>query len=315
MEAQDFRTLVDQLGDLTEVQRAALTAALAGQGSANEAIAMIEMRFALAPACGHCKSERFGGWGKASGLKRYMCRDCGRTFNALTGTPLAQLHRRDAWLDYARAMVDRTSLRKAAERADICLETSFRWRHRFLEASRDKRPSVVTGIVEADETFILKSAKGSKRIVGRSPRKRGGKAKKPGLSTDEHDCILVVRDRHSVTTDHILPDLDGRTFSMHLAPVVAADAVLVTDGRAAYGQFADGAGIAHITCIAKHGERVLGSYHVQNVNGYQSRLKTWMAPFKGVASWYLPSYLGWRRMIERDDQCLTPRHIITEAIG
>ncbi len=163
---------------------------------------MIEMRFALAPACGHCKSERFGGWGKASGLKRYMCRDCGRTFNALTGTPLAQLHRRDAWLDYARAMVDRTSLRKAAERADICLETSFRWRHRFLEASRDKRPSVVTGIVEADETFILKSAKGSKRIVGRSPRKRGGKAKKPGLSTDEHDCILVVRDRHSVTTDH-----------------------------------------------------------------------------------------------------------------
>ena len=33
--------------------------------------------------------------------KRYMCRDCKRTFNALTGTPLAQLHRRDAWLDYS----------------------------------------------------------------------------------------------------------------------------------------------------------------------------------------------------------------------
>ena len=94
MEAQDFRTLVDQLGDLTEVQRAALAAALAGQGSANEAIAMIEMRFALAPACGHCKSQRFGSWGTASGLKRYMCRNCNRTFNALTGTPLAQLPKR-----------------------------------------------------------------------------------------------------------------------------------------------------------------------------------------------------------------------------
>ena len=89
--------------------------------------------------------------------------------------------------------------------------------------------------------------------------------------------------------------------------------VLVTDGRAAYGQFADAAGIAHITCIASAGERVLGSYHVQNVNGYQSRLKTWMAPFKGVASWYLPSYLGWRRMIEREAQRLTNRHIITEV--
>ena len=315
MEAQDFRALVDQIGDLTEVQRAALAAALAGQNSANEAIAMIQTRFALSPTCGHCKSQHFWSWGMASGLKRYMCRDCNRTFNALTGTPLAQLHRRDAWLDYARALVDRKSLRKAAERADICLETSFRWRHRFLQAARDKRPSVVTGIVAADETFILKSAKGSKRIVGRAPRKRGGKAKKLGLSTDEHDCILVVRDRHAATTDHVLPDLEGRTFQAHPKPVVAMDAVLVSDGRAAYGQFADAAGITHITCFASAGERVLGSYHVQNVNAYQRRFKSWMAPFNGVASWCLPSYLGWRRMIERDAKSITPRHIITEALG
>jgi transposase-like protein len=96
MKAQDFKAFVEQLGDLSEVQRAALAAALAGKGSANEAIALIETRFAAEPACGHCKSQRFGGWGKASGLKRYKCKDCGRTFNALTGTPLAQLHRRDA---------------------------------------------------------------------------------------------------------------------------------------------------------------------------------------------------------------------------
>jgi ISXO2-like transposase domain len=110
-------------------------------------------------------------------------------------------------------------------------------------------------------------------------------------------------------------NLEGSTFKALLAPVVASDAVLVSDGRAAYGQFADAAGIAHITCIASADERVLGSYHVQNVNGYQSRLKSWMAPFKGVASWYLPNYLGWRRMIERDARCLTPRHIIAEAMG
>jgi transposase-like protein len=165
MKAQDFRGFIEQLGDLTEVQRSALAAALAGKGSGNEAIALIEMQFSAAPACGHCKSERFGSWGHASGLRRYKCRDCHRTFNALTGTPLAQLHRRDAWLAYARALVDRVSLRKAAKRAGIGLEASFRWRHRFLKAARDKRPSVVTGIVEADETLILKSWKGSKRLM------------------------------------------------------------------------------------------------------------------------------------------------------
>ncbi len=315
MKAQDFRALVEQLGDLTEVQRSAIQAALSSKGSTNEAITMIETRFAADPACGHCKSANFGTWGHASDLRRYKCRDCGRTFNALTGTPLAQLHRRDAWLDYARAVVDRVSLRKAAELADICLQTSFRWRHRFLAAGKDKRPSAVSGIVEADETFILKSAKGSRQIVGRAPRKRGGKASKPGLSTDEHDAILIVRDRASVTTDHILPDLDGATFACRLEPIVSKDSVLVSDGRAAYGAFAHANAILHIAIIASHGEHVYQGFHIQNVDAYTSRFKAWMAPFKGVASEYLESYLGWRRMIERDGGALTPRHCLAEALG
>ena len=97
--------------------------------------------------------------------------------------------------------------------------------------------------------------------------------------------------------------------------MVARDALLVSDGRAAYAQLADTAGILHIALNASIGERSYGSYHIQNVNAYQSRLKSWMAPFKGVASKYLPSYLGWRRAIERDGDRLTPRHIIVEALG
>ncbi len=314
MKIQAFRTFVEQLGDLTEVQRAALAEALAGRGSTNDAIALIETRFEAAPACGHCKSENLGTWGRTSDLRRYKCRDCKRTFNALTGTPLAHLRRRDAWLDYARALVDQVSLRKAAKRAGICLDSSFRWRHRFLEAAQSKRPSTVTGIVEADETFILKSAKGSKKLVGRAPRKRGGKAKKPGLSTEEHDCILIVRDRHGVTTDYILPDLEGATFDTRLTPIVAKDAVLVSDGRKVYASFAVRHDIWHIGIVASKGEHVYEGFHIQNVNAYMSRLKDWMRPFKGVASKYLSSYLGWRRTIERDGDRFTPRHCICQAL-
>jgi hypothetical protein len=57
---------------------------------------------------------------------------------------------------------------------------------------------------------------------------------KGGLSTEEHDCVLIVRDRSGATTDHVLPDLQARTFAGHLAPIVAKDAVLVSDGRDAY---------------------------------------------------------------------------------
>jgi transposase-like protein len=315
MKAQDFRALVEQLGDLSQVQRDALVDALSAKGSGDEVIALIETRFAAAPACGHCGEADFKPWGSASGLKRYMCEACGRTFNALSGTPLAGLRLREKWLDYARSLVDGVSLRKAAERTGIHLETSFRWRHRFLAAAKDKKASAVTGIVEADERFILKSAKGSRKIVGRAPRKRGGKARKPGLSTDEHDAILIVRDRHGETTDALLADLSAETIGAYLRPVVAKDAVLVTDGNKAYEAFAAATDITQMALVASAGERVIGCYHIQNVNAYQSRFKLWMVRFKGVASKYLASYLGWRRMIERDGDRLTPRHCLAGAIG
>ncbi len=110
MKSQDYRAFVEQLGDLTVTQRDGLLAALKSEGSAAQVI-------------------------------------CGRTFNALTGTPLAQLHCRTKWLDYARAMVDGVSLRTAAERCNIDLTTSFRWRHRFLKSPKAMKETTVTGIV------------------------------------------------------------------------------------------------------------------------------------------------------------------------
>jgi transposase-like protein len=315
MKAKDFRALVAGLGTLTPVQHKALMAALSSKGSAGDVVALIEAEFAKAPACGHCGSETFTKWGAATGLRRYMCTSCNRTFNALTGTPLAHLQKREKWLDYARAIVDGLSLRKAAKRVGVHLETSFRWRHRFLATSKDTKAKAVRGIVEADETFILKSAKGSKRLVGRAARKRGGKAKKKGLSTEEHDCILIVRDRSGATTDHVLHDLRAPTFAAHLAPVIAKDAVLVSDGRDAYGAFAHAEGILHIPIIASRGEHVYEGFHIQNVNGYTSRFKGWMRPFNGVASKYLPSYLGWRRTIERDGERFTPERCLQTAFA
>ena len=54
MKALDFRTLVEQTGDLSTVQCDALVAVLIAKGSANEVVALIETRFAAAPTCGHC---------------------------------------------------------------------------------------------------------------------------------------------------------------------------------------------------------------------------------------------------------------------
>ena len=314
MKESEFHGLVAQLGGLSAVQRKALLEALQSKRPQSEALKLIECRFDAEPCCGHCASGAVQPWGRASGLKRYRCRDCRRTFNALTGTPLAQLHRRDVWLAYGQALADGVSLRKAAKRCRIDLTTSFRWRHRFLDATREKKAKAVTGIVEADETFFLRSQKGSRRIAGRVPRKRGGVAKKRGLS-DEQVPVVIVRDRSKATSDAVLPDLKGETIANVLRPIVARDALLVSDGAGggAYRAFADAEGILHIGLASTAGERAWGVYHIQNVNAYASGLKDWMRRFRGVATKYLPNYLGWRRMVDREGERLNAHFCVAVA--
>lgn len=64
------------------------------------------------------------------------------------------------------------------------------------------------------------------------------------------------------------------------------------------------------------GIRVMdNAFHIQNVNAYDSRLKVWMIRFHGVATKYLPNYLGWRRCLERFGSILTPALFMSQAMG
>ena len=95
------------------------------------------------------------------------------------------------------------SLAKAAERCQIDPSTAFRWRHRFAALNHDK-PKRLSGIVEADETFILESFKGRRAGLARLARRRGGKAAKRGLSAEQIP-VVVARDRSGATFDAVLP--------------------------------------------------------------------------------------------------------------
>ena len=78
-------------------------------------VADIEARFALAPVCPHCQGSKVIKWNTSSRLQRYQCKPCDRTFNALTGTPFAQLHKRELWLP--RAGAGRRHLAQKSRRA------------------------------------------------------------------------------------------------------------------------------------------------------------------------------------------------------
>ncbi len=87
--------------------------------------------------CPHCSGGRVHRWGKPSGSQRYRCQDCGRTFNALTGTNIAGLRHPERWVDYRAAMVEKLSIRRAAERCGIDPTTAQRWRHRLADPPQE----------------------------------------------------------------------------------------------------------------------------------------------------------------------------------
>jgi hypothetical protein len=126
----------------------------------------------------------------------------------------------------------------------------------------------------------------------------------------------VARDRTGGTRDFVTgrAALTKGQLQRDLLPVLDKDVLLVTDFHAAYRAFAHAAGISHQAVKLRAGERVRGAVHVQNLNAYQRRFRQWLARSCGVASRYLPDYLGWQWVLD-GQRIATPDQLLRAALG
>ncbi len=297
MRQRDMTRLMGMLNGLTRGQRKMLAAELSEREATCSSIELVEKDAPAQSKCPHCASRQVVKNGSADGLQRYKCHGCGKTFNALTGTPLARLHLRGKWLEQAAALRDGLSLNQVAARLNIAQSTAFRWRHRFLAAPKTVQAPSLMGIAEADEAYFLKSAKGQRGLM-RKARKRGGRAGKRGTSK-EQTPVLIARDRTGSTANFVLAAATKEAICTVLKPLLPEDTVLCTDGGTALAAAARGLGIEHHPVNVSAGLRVQGAWHIQNVNAFASRLRQWLLRFKGVSTRYLENYLGWFRALDR----------------
>ena len=253
-------------------------------------------------SCPYCGGEKIVGHGNYKGRKRYKCKSCEKTFNDLTGTSVAHLHKKTEWQIYLKCVAQSMTIRASAKKAGVSYRTAFMWRHKIISAFKDIGCVKLDGIVESDETFFLFSEKGNKNITGRKPRKRKGKASKAGIN-DEHVAVIVSADRNH---KHPIAEVAGRgrVSTKKVEGVIGKwlgeeASVLCTDSHKSYGGFAKQHGLKHVKINASKGQFVKDKvYHIQNINGMHSLLKDWMKKFKGgVASGYLQNYLNWFRVI------------------
>ncbi len=77
--------------------------------------------------------------------QRFKCRSCNQTYNTLTGIDLSGV-------------------------------TIWRWRHRFVKAAANNNAAILSGVIETDETFFVRSFKGHRGwIKGNAPEQRAAR--------------------------------------------------------------------------------------------------------------------------------------------
>jgi len=250
--------------------------------------------------CPHCSSKKVSKYGRYKGKQRYMCNNCGKTFNDFTNSPMSNSKKpKELWLEYARCMISRLSIRKTAKLVNLNIATSFFWRHKILEAVKISLSSdQLQGVIEADETYIRLNFKGNhkKFVLPRDPYKSGEKCKM--IISEEKVCVAGALDSGgSIVMDimclgKISPPQLTKFYNGH----VAAGSILCTDCQMSYVKFAKDLNLKHVRII--NGDLNHKPYTIKHIKGLQNKLMQWLRIFKGVATKYLSNYLHWFKLVK-----------------
>jgi transposase-like protein len=258
-----------------------------GRKDAFDLDAFRRQRFADGRFCPHCEGRRVHRWGWAGDRRRYHCLACRRTFNDLTGTPLAYLKRLDRWPSFCDAVLESWSVRRTAAGVGISVSTAFRWRHRLLDALRVADDARLWGDVVLAETWFAFSEKG-RRDLERPGRRRGE------YWPAQRAWLLLARDARSrplgVFTGVRRPRV--RELRQALAGRLEPD-INLHDGSGPLGQ------VAYFAREQGLGYRRLrrGRLSRNPATAYGVAFRRWLWPFNGVATRYLPNYLTWHRFL------------------
>jgi transposase-like protein len=258
-----------------------------------------ESRFSSGLACVHCGSVSVKRNGKYRSRQRYLCKDCGKTFNDMTNTPFSGSRYPEKWVKYIEMMVEGYTLPKIAKRLKIHLSTAFYWRHKILNALGTQGFAQLTGIVESDETFFRESMKG-REITHRKAKKRGEKDEKRGIS-NQKIAVVVAQDRNgnAVARKAGTGRVKAEEIEAAIGKYIDPNSLLCTDTATNYKKFAKMKKLQHEAINERQKQRVKkGIYHIQHVNNFHNRLKKWMIRFQGVATKYLDNYLYWFRWLD-----------------
>lgn len=124
-------------------------------------------------SCPDCHSINISKYGSNGNIRRFKCKDCGKTFTLFTGTILEKTkYPWEVWVEMVYWVLNDFTLDKIQENleADFGLygidhKTVFHWVHKIIHALTEMPMPVLSGVVQIDETFFRESQIGSRYLL------------------------------------------------------------------------------------------------------------------------------------------------------
>jgi transposase-like protein len=301
--------LPELLNGLSKEERVALYNHLRSEFNATPQIADVrtELNKEQVTYCPHCKSADIYGHGVYKGRKRYMCKNCKKTFNDFTGTAISGIKKTDKFQQYIELVIESVTIRKAASKLGVDIKTIFYWRHKLLSSLPNFSGDTFTGIVECDDKILDINDKGNKKLNRESYKRPSDRNTKRGISNDKVS-VMVASDRKGNITMQVakIGRIDTQSIENTIGDLITKENILCSDAHPSIICWAKGKEIEHHTFVASKQHIKSKCYHVQHVNSIDNRYERWVKSFYGVATKYLGNYLNWFVFLEKIKKSATP---------
>ncbi len=257
----------------------------------------------ICPRCGSDKTVKNGMTG--SGNQRFLCKGCDKSFlNAVDSLGNAVTQDAGKWMMFVQNFLKGETIRANALMCGISEHTALDWRLRIFEALESLAEHVqLSGVIDADDTRVpynLKGNHGPDFVMPRTSRKRGGQNTHANYHKNQI-CVLCAIDKQGRSFSRCVgfgkPNAKRLIEGCQGKLCVNEDTVLVSDGDRAFGALVrkDAIPRHEIRIPEKKGGKrypaVIDDMHLQKINAYHSRLKSFLRPAHGTASRYLPGML------------------------
>lgn len=224
-----------------------------------------KVRWGNDPECPFCQSKHVARKSETGRIGRWNCHDCHNSYNVLHGTILqgTKVPLQKWFLAISIVLNAKKSLSSCQLARDLDLVQSTAWRLAMkIRGGMVEDGTLLTGIVEADETYLGgKPRKGANaKPKGKNPRGRGTK-KLP---------VVGAVERNGKVRAAPAPLVTAKTLKAFLQQRISPDALLFTDQYPGYARVGDW--IRHATIDHTQGY-VDGIVHVNSIEGFWALLK------------------------------------------